>query len=319
MTFTGVVTNVNHFQEGLMKKAVLLMIVVSLVNQASDQAIAATIKVACVGNSITAGFGVTTSYPTRLQGLLGAGYAVTNEGNSGKTLLKSGDDPYWNCEQFFNVFVIKPDIITIKLGTNDSKPQNWQYKSRFAADLNALIDTFQTISPRPQIFIVLPVPAFKPSCCGINGDTIHLGIEPILKSVAAVRGLPVIDCYTPLINHPEIFVVDGVHPNDNGADTIAHVIPSSDSQTDHGALEFPGYRVSIDKGSSGGGTCKRRCADHGIRQPHGVENYIAYRLSTRCFHYFHERQGRGGRNIGSPHVVQFKKRIDASAARDSVA
>jgi lysophospholipase L1-like esterase len=38
--------------------------------------------------------------------------------------------------------------------------------------------------------------------------------------------LPLIDVYTPLVNHPERFI-DGVHPNVDGAHTIANIIHSA--------------------------------------------------------------------------------------------
>ena len=50
------------------------------------------IKVACVGNSVTYGYGLenreTESYPSRLQALLGEEYDVRNFGHSGATLLR---------------------------------------------------------------------------------------------------------------------------------------------------------------------------------------------------------------------------------------
>ena len=59
----------------------------------------AVINISCVGDSITAGVGVTypnvDSYPARLQSLLGTNYLVGNYGLSGATLLKQGDMPYW--------------------------------------------------------------------------------------------------------------------------------------------------------------------------------------------------------------------------------
>lgn len=60
---------------------------------------AAPIKIACAGDSITEGAGLsnpsTQSYPARLQKLLGTNYNVRNFGGSGRTLLKKGDFPYW--------------------------------------------------------------------------------------------------------------------------------------------------------------------------------------------------------------------------------
>ena len=47
-------------------------------------------KVACIGNSVTYGYGHKTpgetSYPSQLQQLLGEGYEVRNFGHSGATL-----------------------------------------------------------------------------------------------------------------------------------------------------------------------------------------------------------------------------------------
>lgn len=63
-----------------------------------------TIRVACVGNSITVGHGLKDSnldsYPSQLGMLLGDDYDVRNFGVSGYTMLKKGDRPYWNTAQF---------------------------------------------------------------------------------------------------------------------------------------------------------------------------------------------------------------------------
>nr|WP_199200271.1 GDSL-type esterase/lipase family protein [Adhaeribacter arboris] len=91
------------------------------------------IKVACVGNSITEGAGVETGkkYPEQLQTLMGDTYEVKNYGIGGRTLLKKGDYPYWNEVKYQEVLQWQPNIVIIKLGTNDSKPQNWQHKADF--------------------------------------------------------------------------------------------------------------------------------------------------------------------------------------------
>ena len=63
-----------------------------------------TIKVACVGNSITYGYGIENreqnSYPSVLQRLLGKGYKVGNFGHSGATLLSKGHRPYIQQEEY---------------------------------------------------------------------------------------------------------------------------------------------------------------------------------------------------------------------------
>ncbi len=180
------------------------------------------IKWACIGNSITAGVGAATSYPSRLGTKLGPAFLIENDGVSATTLLKKGDLPYWTKGRLTEVFAFKPDIITIKLGTNDTKPQNWQYGANFAADLSALIDTLSSISTHPKLFLVLPVPIF-PNGYGIRDSILRVGIIPVVNQVATAKGLNIIDVYNPLKSLPSLFP-DGVHPNDAGADSIASII-----------------------------------------------------------------------------------------------
>src|ERR1044072_7428681 len=98
------------------------------------------IRVACVGDSITWGSGVegreSNSYPAVLQRLLGEKYEVSNFGVSGATMLKRGDKPYWEMSAFTDALAFKPNVVVIKLGTNDSKPQNRTNITEFAGDLS---------------------------------------------------------------------------------------------------------------------------------------------------------------------------------------
>ena len=67
------------------------------------------------------------------------------------------------------------------------------------------------------------MPAWPNIYQGIDGDTIAQKIIPIIRSVAAQRGLQTIDCHTTLVNRPELFF-DGVHPYPSGHDSVAHII-----------------------------------------------------------------------------------------------
>ena len=204
-------------------KIILTCIVTTVV---FSQALFAQIKVSCIGNSITEGFGLqspsTQSYPARLQSLLGSGYQVENEGVTAKTLLKNGDQPYWTQGKLSQVFSFKPNIITLILGTNDTKPQNWDtHYSEFKRDYLAMVDTLYTLSTKPRIFVVLPVPIWS-NTMGIR-DSAMQKIIIIIKQVALERGLPVIDCNTPF-KQLQAYFSDGVHPNATGADSIAHIL-----------------------------------------------------------------------------------------------
>ena len=185
----------------------------------------AQIKISCIGNSITSGGtgGPGAYYPPKLQTLLGSGYIVENDGVSGTTLLKNGDVSYWKNGKLPQVFAFKPDIITIKLGTNDTKQQNWDpFNQYFKRDYLALIDTLNgTLKKRPQIYVVLPVPIWS-NTYGIRDSALQK-IIPIIRQIATERGLGLIDANTPLLNFQKYFA-DGVHPDSSGCDTIANVI-----------------------------------------------------------------------------------------------
>ncbi|MDF7807745.1 GDSL-type esterase/lipase family protein [Pontiellaceae bacterium B12219] len=125
---------------------------------------AAPVKVACVGDSITFGAKIkdrtTNSYPAQLNELLGDQYTVKNFGNSGSTLLKNGNKPYWKQKAYTDALAFNPDIVIIKLGTNDSKPENWAHKAEYIPDYVELIETFQALESNPTIWICYPVPAY---------------------------------------------------------------------------------------------------------------------------------------------------------------
>ena len=86
------------------------------------------IKVACVGNSITYGFGVKDrehdSYPAQLQRMLGDSYQVGNFGRSGATLLTKGHRPYVIQPEYQQAKDFNADIVLIHLGINDTDPRN---------------------------------------------------------------------------------------------------------------------------------------------------------------------------------------------------
>lgn len=204
-----------------MNKAIVFLLAAILLNSCSDK----VIRVACVGDSITEGAGLTkqseTAYPVVLNKLLGPNYAVLNSGRSATTLQKLGDFPYWICKEFSNTFAYKPNIIVIKLGTNDTKPQNWD-PTNFEKDYQALLDTFKTIKPTPTLFICLPVPVYQTEW-GINDSTLNYGVLPILRKLATTNKINVIDLYQGMSNQPQLFP-DHIHPNEQGANKMASLI-----------------------------------------------------------------------------------------------
>ncbi|MBV8879668.1 MAG: hypothetical protein JO332_06890 [Planctomycetaceae bacterium] len=186
------------------------------------------VRVACVGDSITFGACVAdrekNCYPAVLGGLLGDRYDVRNFGVSGATLLKKGDHPWWNVDAFKSATAFNPNVVVIKLGSNDTKPQNWKNKGDFEADYKALIEHFKGLPAKPAVWVAHPVPVLKENF-GINKKGVDEQQGMILK-VAKEEGCGVIDLYKAVAT-PDLFDPDGIHPNAAGAKRIAETVSAS--------------------------------------------------------------------------------------------
>lgn len=203
-----------------------LLLALALAAQASAQT-AVPIRWATVGNSITAGSG----YPAKLGTLLGPAYQIENEGVSTTTMLKNSNYPYWQYGRLPQTFAFKPDIVSIKLGTNDSKPVNWpSHKGEFLGDALAMIDTLAGMPSKPRILPCYPVPVFQHngtwSVDGINEPVVKNEIMPLIKQAAEQRKLTLADLHTFLESRSDLFTNDGVHPDAGkpGADSIAAML-----------------------------------------------------------------------------------------------
>ena len=184
------------------------------------------IRVACIGNSITDGFGIdmadASGYPAELQKMLGDKYWVKNFGVSGRTMLNQGDCPYMKEQAWRDALAFKPDIAIIKLGTNDSKPENWKYGSEFQQDLELMLKAL----PNTKIYLCTPIPAFK-STWNINDSVIVNSIIPIQRAVAKKQGAQIIDLHTLYANDGDKMLNDGIHPDGKGAHRMAEIIAAA--------------------------------------------------------------------------------------------
>ena len=190
------------------------------------------VRVACVGDSITAGVGVrdrkANVWPARLARWLGTGYDVRNFGVSGATMLTLADFPYIKQWAYPNALAFQADIVIIDLGTNDSKHpdadnpnavNNWQYSTNYVADYEAMLAAFRKANPAVKFFVCFPTPDF-PGRWGINDRTIREQMIPMVRTVAKDSDAKIIDLYAALSGKAEVFP-DTVHPNDDGAKLIA--------------------------------------------------------------------------------------------------
>ena len=185
------------------------------------------IKLAFIGDSITAGFGTAdharSSYPSQLAQMLGDGWEVKNFGVSGTTLMHSGDVPYIHTASYQQALAYKPDVLVIDLGANDSKPQNFEaHPDDFVPDYKAIIADFQRINPNIKIYAAVPVPAY-PENYGIRESVITEKIIPAVQQVVAETHISTIDLHTPMEDKGADFP-DKVHPNEAGAKALAKIV-----------------------------------------------------------------------------------------------
>lgn len=187
------------------------------------------VRVACIGNSITYGVGTRNpkhdSYPSVLSRLLGDSYWVKNFGVSARTLLNKGDHPYMKEQAYKDALAFAPNIVVIKLGTNDSKSFNWKYKTDYMKDLQTMIDSFKALPVQPKIYLCFPSKAYLVGE-HINDDIIVKEIIPMIKKVAKKNDLPVIDLHTAMDGMPQLFP-DRIHPNEEGAKVMAKTVYQS--------------------------------------------------------------------------------------------
>ena len=201
------------------------------------------IKVACVGNSITYGYGIENreqnSYPSVLQRLLGKGYKVENFGHSGATLLSKGHRPYIQQEEYQKALAFAGDIVVIHLGINDTDPRNWpNHRNDFVKDYLTLISSFKKANPKARIVIarMSPLSHRHPRFESGTRDW-HAEIQQAIALVAQQTNAQLIDFHEPLYHFPQM-LPDAVHPNAQGAAILAQVVYGAITGN-YGGLQLP--------------------------------------------------------------------------------
>ena len=180
------------------------------------------VRVACIGDSITYGYGLSDRenecYPSQLQKMLGSGWMVGNFGKNGATLLRHGHRPYLNQDEFREALEFKADVYVIHLGVNDTDPRNWpNYRDEFVGDYLALMDTLRSVSPKAKFYIaaITPIgdrhPRFQSGTKEWQDE-----IRKAIATVADISGAYLLDFHTPLYPYPQ-HIPDAIHPDAYGA------------------------------------------------------------------------------------------------------
>ncbi|SDH47357.1 GDSL-type esterase/lipase family protein [Bacteroides ovatus] len=212
------------------------------------------VRIACVGNSITAGSGILDAgengYPAQLNKLLGTKYQVLNCGASGTTMTKLRPWMYLlqnerfdysqNSPYFQRALDLNPHIVIIKLGTNDSKKDglgdHWEiHKEEYATELEKMVLKFKENGSskggiQPIFYLCYPCMTTDNNGFGIKNTTIETKIIPEINAIAKKNHWNVIDLHYDLLDpmNDEDFTRetdskqnDNVHPNSKGAAKLA--------------------------------------------------------------------------------------------------
>ncbi len=192
--------------------------------------------VAAVGASITEGAGAgnfyTESYPAQLQKKLGGAYNVVNLGKSGRTVRtdtgKDTDDaqtpvPWLENVQFDGFKALKPDIVIINMGTNDSKTSLKPVSTleTFKAAYEHLVDELLKVNPEMRV-IACTVPTAYSDIYDINNDNIQNIIAPAIRQVAEEKELELVDLCE-ITKNKSLLFGDGVHPGTEGYAMFAEI------------------------------------------------------------------------------------------------
>lgn len=188
------------------------------------------IRVACVGDSITYGYGTDnwpySSYPCQLQALLGDGYHVNNYGVGNQTVQNGMISSYRSRRAYGDSLTYEADIVVFMMGTNDSKPVHWTDGATFRSELETFLDSYSGA----RIILCTPATLHYPDGKTEGAANFHLypavvdEIAQITRQVAAQRGYPLVDVHELTAEHPEWYAGDRVHPNNQGAAAIAGAV-----------------------------------------------------------------------------------------------
>jgi lysophospholipase L1-like esterase len=183
--------------------------------------------VACVGDSITAGYALAhpekDAYPVQLGRMLGAQWEVRNFGVSGATMMMDGNYPYMKRPQYREALEYKPDVVIIALGTNDSKAVNIDaHPQSFRQSYEQMIAEFRKANPHVRIFVCLPPPAFA-DVMTIREAPIVNAIIPQIREIARKHRSTIIDLHSGTADAKAMFP-DSIHPNPDAAGLLAREV-----------------------------------------------------------------------------------------------
>ena len=187
------------------------------------------IRVACVGDSITQGYGNPDhrvhSWPMLLQGLLDQDsegrFRVGNFARGGATLLPGTRRPYREQPEYEKSLNFAPDVVLINLGINDSNHGFWDGNAEvFRSGLVELIGIYRDLPSEPEIILSSLTCMFPPNGKWEETRGFRDVVDRVVGEVAMQENLRVAD-FSAATREAIQFMPDGLHPNTAGNGLLA--------------------------------------------------------------------------------------------------
>ena len=183
-------------------------------------------RIACIGDSITYGFGFERpeeeAYPALLQSLLGDDYEVLSYSGNGYALTDAGIN-FFETEEYYWSLQANADIYVIMLGSNDSYMQPWD-PVLFKDALEKLLSAYEKTSPNCRFLFAAPPHDFAMETFIEEADEIYEEIVQIFKDTAEARGAAYLDLFAATEDKQDLYQGDLVHPNAEGQALIAELL-----------------------------------------------------------------------------------------------
>eukprot|EP00668_Euglena_longa_P035264 GGOE01045305.1.p1 GENE.GGOE01045305.1~~GGOE01045305.1.p1 ORF type:complete len:291 (+),score=46.94 GGOE01045305.1:332-1204(+) len=186
----------------------------------------AWLRIACVGDSLTAHHRHGQAYPWHMERYLRQLLPNVTVGNFGKasaTAMLNTDRPYVQSSDWPRLAEFQPQIVVVLLGINDSKRRNWLRAGgakQFYEELRTLVLGFKNKS----IDVVLgqPYRGYK-EYAEIQWNIVMGTVNPLIRQIACELHLPLF-ALAPIIAKSKFTYTDGVHPTEKGRMAMGRLV-----------------------------------------------------------------------------------------------
>lgn len=181
-------------------------------------------RIASVGNSITYGALLTErkkAYPALLQQKSCGRFEVCNFGVPGATLQFDKKNAYVKSTEYKSIAAFCPEVILLKLGANDARPQEWNGRDVFYKNYAELLDSLLLLCP--EIYLCTPTRPYGEKWKDRN-KLLKKELIPVIRKIAKEKHLKLIDLYKVLPAEDAYYMKDGIHPTAAGYEVISEHI-----------------------------------------------------------------------------------------------